>query len=197
MAENEQAVAEKTDAAPAGQTEGEGAQVDELDQVLAQYDAETEDDSTETKGPQDASDPVSQRLEQLERQVTQQQTQEALGKLVNTVRGDLDAETFDNDLVEGWIEKIATREPRIMKAWANRERDPKGFSKVAGSLAKQFQSKFSNAPDRQVTEDREAVASAARSASTRSDASDMPSDKEIAHMTDQEFFALKNKLRRS
>lgn len=88
-------------------------------------------------------------------------------KTVAAVRGDLDPERHDDRLVEAWLNVRATEDPRIANAWVNRHNSPQAFEKIVAHLGREFQKKYGNLPDKQATEDREAVTAAVRGASTK------------------------------
>lgn len=153
---------------PSAQPEGavDSARNDgnDLDTLLAQYDQETKKPEPvsppETQPQQPPARPqvdpnVSRLLSRFDR--------EDLERLVKDVKGDLD---FDDDLVEAWIDTQARKDPRLQRAWLEREGNPKAFGQIAKELGKSFAKRASKRPDPALTEDREAVVAAVRGAST-------------------------------
>ena len=135
----------------------------DLDTLLAQYE-------TETKKPEPVSPPETQQHQPVQQQVdpsvarlVNRFDREDLQKLVNNVKGDADVE---DDLVEAWIDTQARRDPRLARAWLEREANPKAFEQISKQLGKEFAKKTAKRPDPALTEDREAVAAAVRGAST-------------------------------
>lgn len=114
-----------------------------------------------------------------------------MDKTIADIRGDLDPDLVDNDLVEAWLDTQARKDKRLAQAWTNRNANPKQFDRVKAELGKALRAKFSKMPDRQATEDREAVTAAVRGASTRAPES-KPLD--FAKLTDAEFQREKDKL---
>lgn len=132
----------------------------DLDTLLAQYE-------TETKKPEAVSPPVEQQQPQpdpnLLRLVTRVERQD-INNLVKEVKGDLD---IDDDLVEAFVDAQARKDPRLARAWMERDSNPKVFGQIAKELGKSLQKRFAKRPDPGLTEDREAVVAAVRGASTQ------------------------------
>lgn len=135
----------------------------DLDTLLAQYDQET-------KKPDPVSPPETQQqqpdrpaLDPSVARLVSRFDREDLSRLVKEVKGDSD---FDDDIVEGWIDAQARRDPRLQRAWLEREANPKAFEQISKQLGKEFAKRTGKRPDPALTEDREAVAAAVRGAST-------------------------------
>lgn len=183
---DKQAVAEQTDVESQSQTEGAADARDDLDKALDEFQVQGEEP---TQAEQ--TDDVSKRVEALEAAHYRDNFNRDIGNVVNTLRGDLSAETFDDDLVVGYLDSRARNDPRIGAAWANRHQNPDAFKKALGALSKDFQKKFGSQIDQNATEDREAMAAAVRSASTAT--AEQP-DKNWAGMSQNEFEQEKIKL---
>lgn len=112
-------------------------------------------------------------------------------KTIKNVRGDLDAEYFDDSFVESWIDGQARKDPRLATAWTNRHSQPKQFEKVVGQLGREFAKKYGKLPDKAATEDREAVTHAVRGASQRAPEGQAPNFSSMSH---NEFAAAKAKM---
>ena len=69
--------------------------------------------------------------------------------------------------MEAWLDAQARSDPRLAAAWSQRHANPKQFQKVVTGLSQSFAKKYGKLPDKQATEDREAVTAAVRGASTR------------------------------
>jgi hypothetical protein len=104
----------------------------------------------------------------------QERFQKDMNATIKNVRGDLPEELFDGPLVQAWIDAQAKKDPRLATAWANRHTDPKKFEQVVGALGKEFSKIRPKLPDKQATEDREAVTAAVRGASTQAPAGKAP-----------------------
>ena len=90
-----------------------------------------------------------------------------MDKTIKTVRGDIDSDRFDDGLVESWLDMRARKDPRLAAAWENRHRQPQAFQRIVAGLGREFQKQYGSMPDKQATEDREAVTAAVRGASTK------------------------------
>lgn len=140
------------------------AAADAQDVDIDAYLKEFEDADTPKSEPEQDTK-IDQRVETLERQIANQQYRTDMDETIRSIRGDVDAEFFSDDLVEGWLNAQANRDPRVGHAFMKRHENPVAYKKVVSALAGQFQKRFKELPDRNITEDREAVASAVRGAS--------------------------------
>jgi hypothetical protein len=173
--ETTQAVVEKPDAAATPAVEGSDARDtgDDLETLLKQFDTNVQQDKpaatskpeqkpgTETIDPKKIADDVRAQIEADNRFKTD------MSSTVKSVRGDLDADRYDDDMVADWIDRQAKNDPRLAQAWRERHSKPQEFAKVTSGLAKKFSDKFGKLPDKAATEDREAVTAAVRGASNR------------------------------
>lgn len=199
MSENEEqtVVEESKDQSKTGAEEQDARQDDDdLDTLLAQYEKDTESEASSKPGKsgeaQDPNKELMDRLQALEESTARSETRADLNKTIESIRGDLDPETFDDQFMEAWLDGRARTDPRLSQAWADRHNNPKQFQKVVGSLAKDFEKKFNSLPNKEATEDREAVAAAVRGASTKSPEGKAPnyggkSNQEFADDVEKEF----------
>lgn len=193
--QNKQAVADQADPQPTQEAEGQadGARNegnDSWDELLAQFEQETSTDNQASKetAQQQTAQPdqaALDRLNAIEQRIEQQEFQKDMGEVVSNIRGDLPNDVFDDAFVEAWIDAQARRDPRLQNAWVNRRNDPKRFGKVVNELGKQFGKKFSDLPDKNATEDREAVTQAVRGATQKSPEGGKGPD--YSGMSDAEF----------
>lgn len=175
------------------QTNGAG---DDLDSLLSQYETATQ---TAPSPPQTAVVPpelkaLADKVQYLEGQlgqVSKVSYKADMDSAIKNIRGELDPEVFDNSLVEAWLDSEARRDERLQRAWLEREAKPKAWEKIQGELGKNFSRKFSKMPDRQVTEDRDAVTAAVRGASTKAPSEQAPN---YASMDNAELRAEMRKL---
>lgn len=123
--------------------------------------------------------------------IRQQRFQQDMQSTVKDVRGDLPADLYDDDFVQAWIDAQATKDPRLANAWVNRSADPKKFGQVKAALGKEFAKRYGRIPDKQATEDREAVTAAVRGSSTRAPEGKAP---DYSAMTDSQLQAEKDRL---
>lgn len=198
-AQTTQTVVTETNASakPDAAVESARPQGDDLDTLLKDYDTSTAKPDTSSAKPEQtpgAADDLKNTLEQVKGYVTQAQTLQFkadMKKTVDSVRGDLPSDIFDDDLVEAYLDGEARKDPRLAKAWTDRHANPKQFEKVVAGLQKAFSSKFSKLPNREATEDREAVTAAVRGASNRAPEEKAP---DFTRMSDAEFAAAKDKM---
>lgn len=187
--EDKQAVVEKPDAQPEAVPEGNDAQEDDLESLLSEYDGGSAPEKPE-QGDDDKVDleTVHKELTEWRKEKARDEYQRDISGVVKGVRGDLDPEAFDDVLVEAWIDAEARKDPRLAKAWQDRKANPRQFDKVVSQLGRSFRKKFAQLPDRNLTEDREAVANAVRGASKQSPTNHDDIDtKKVAQMSDADF----------
>jgi hypothetical protein len=179
MTEQTQPVVDANAAAePAANAQTNGAG-DDLDTLLSQFETETK---TAPSPPQTAVVPpelkaLADEVNSLKgalSQVSNVSHKADLQGAIKTIRGDLDPGIFDDDLVEAWLDKTARGDERLQRAWLERSAKPKAWEKIQMELGKNFNKRFSKMPDRQVTEDRDAVTAAVRGASTKAPSEQAP-----------------------
>lgn len=193
--EHQQAAVDETKVAAQPAPEVTNAQDgDDLDTILKEFEERPEASKTAQpeKQADTTNDPAVANETVLEEAkfIRQQRFQKDMDATIEKVRGDLPKELFDGPLVQAWIDAQATKDPRLAQAWANRHADPKKFEQVVGALGKQF-ARYGKLPDKNATEDREAVTAAVRGASTKAPEGKAP---DYSRMTDAEFAAEKEKL---
>lgn len=168
-----QAVVDKPDVTAQPVTEGANARDDgdNLDNLLKEYDEQAPKKNAESVPEQPgAADDLKVLLEQARGVISEANAtkfRHDMDKTIKNIRGELDASVFDDDFVEAWVDAQARKDPRLSKAWLNRNANPKQFEKVQAELGKSFEKRYSKMPDKQATEDREAVTAAVRGASTQ------------------------------
>lgn len=172
-----------------GATAGQDARNDgnDLDTLLAEYDQQVRPAPTPQTQPEQKSgtDAIAKPaadpdVAEVKRYIFKQD----MDKTVKSVRGDLDAGYFKDSLVKAWIEAQAEEDPRLGLAWANRHSNPKQFEKVVDTLGRKFSSEFGKMPDKQATDDREAVTAAVRGASHKAPEGKAP---DYSRMSNAEF----------
>lgn len=193
--ENTQPVVDETKVTAPPVTEATSARTDDdLDTLLAEFDKGNEKSpdpaQPATAAPAATDQAVANETVLSEAKfIRQERFQKDMDDTIKKVRGDLPEELFDGPLVQAWIDSQATRDARLAQAWANRHADPKKFGQVVTELGKRF-SKYGKLPDKQATEDREAVTAAVRGASTRAPEGKAPN---YAGMTNADFAAEKDR----
>lgn len=181
---NEAVVDEKTE----DQKDASGtldAQEDDLDSLLSQWD---EDPEPKPEPDKTAKDDLRESLEwirQEKERSIQEQTSRDIDAAVQVIHKEM-GETLSEKAVRRMLNGAAGEDARLRTAWMNRHQNRTGYEKVLKALAKDFSSELAAIPDKNITEDREAVSAAVRGASTKvSDEPDIPAN--IASMSDQEF----------
>lgn len=152
---------EKPEAGTASDAVASGA--DEIEAALSEFDTAASQDKPEQKAEEPLKDEIAWLKQERER-TQAQRTREALDAAVSEIKGDLE---IDSELVEGWLDVQARKDPRLNKAWQNRHNDEAGYKRVLGALSKQLAEKFSASVDREATDTQEAVTAAVRSASNK------------------------------
>lgn len=186
----EQAAVDATKApAVPGATAGQDARNDgnDLDTLLAEYDQQVRPAPTPQTQPEQKSgtDAVAKPaadpdVAEVKRYIFKQD----MDKTVKSIRGELPSDYFDDSLVKAWIEAQAEEDPRLGLAWANRHSNPKQFEKVVDTLGRKFSKQYGKLPDKQATDDREAVSAAVRGASHRAPEGKAP---DFSGMNNAEF----------
>lgn len=163
---------------------------DELDKLLAEFDDSKPKAPPEPAKPEpkagEADDLKAAKDEVLSArdEIRQERFKKDMGETIAEVRGDLPTDYFDDHFVQAYIDSRAAADPRLSKAWVERHSNPQAFKRVKGALAREFASKYGKLPDKQATEDREAVTAAVRGASTRAPEGKAP---DYAGMSNAEF----------
>ncbi len=187
-----QAVVEPTNAAPPAAAEVVNAREgDDLENLLKEFEQKTQPVDQPKPATQPGADPdlqsLAQKYEHLEgfvRDANARTFRQDMDRTIKDIRGDLDPEIFDNDLVESFLDGQARKDPRLAKAWTERNDKPKQFEKIKAELGKSLAKKFAKLPNREATEDREAVTAAVRGASNQAPVG-KPTD--YSKMSDGEF----------
>lgn len=198
---NEQtAVVEETNEEPKEATpaEGDAAQGDGLDELLKEFDERreaTQPREESTRASESKTEPQidTTALAVLEKRIQDQEARETrreLERLFDRFTSGVQADAID---AEAFLNSMALRDPRINQAYLNRANSPKAWDKVEGALRQEFQKRYGKKVDKQVTESRDAVASAVRSASTAAPRTEL-TDKEILDMPLDEWHNLQRKL---
>ncbi|HEY6019651.1 MAG TPA: hypothetical protein VIY48_07050 [Candidatus Paceibacterota bacterium] len=192
------AVADSTNETPKEEVSAESgaAQDDGLDELLKEFDQRAAAPAPEKEVP--ASEPKTpeidvQALAVLEQRLNQQEAREQrreLERVFNRFAEGTQADAID---AEAFLNAAALRDPRINQAYASRASSPKAWDKIEGALKNEFARRYGKKVDKQVTESRDAVASAVRSASTAAPSKEI-TDNEIKSMSKDDFDDLSRKL---
>lgn len=190
----EQTVVDEVKAEAKPSPETDNAQDDNLDDLLKEFESVQEPPKKEAKGEQ-ASGDISEDVKwirDLREQEESKRVREALEQTVTALKDGVDCPVdLPNTWWEGRLEVEARKDPRIAQAWLSRDAKPDAWRKVQAHLKKQLESELSVRRD--LTDDRDAVTAAVRSASKA------PVRESVAHdfdsMSDAEFRRLERSLR--
>jgi len=195
-----QAAVEVTEAQakPAAEAANARDEGDDLDKILSSYDeqvgkpAEGAAKPTPEQKPGAVNDQLVTEVRGALAEINQVRYRQDMDGMIKAVRGDVNSDIADDTLVEAWLDAQARQDPRLQRAWLDRVSNPKQFQKVQQQLAKGFQSKFSKLPDKQATDDREAVAAAVRGTSTKAPEGKAPNysrlgNNEFAEQIEKDF----------
>ncbi len=183
-----QPVVDKPNAdAPHPAEDGDAPEKMSVDDLLKQFEAETEPDEQPkpAKAPDIGVDDIKRAVtwadEERERTAASRATA-AIAEAVKTVKGDLD---IDDEFVEGVLHVRASKDKRFLRAFQDRSSKPEAWSKVLDAVGREVAAKAEKSPDPDLTNTRTAVRAAVRSAATRS-SGDEPAPN-FGKMTDAEF----------
>jgi len=187
--EQKQTVVDESEAVAEPTAEETNAQDEGLDELLSQFDQAVPEQKAEQQVDPNAA--LVERLNSLEAALAETQTRTDMVDVIKDVRGELDAEMFDDDLITAWVDAKARKNPALAEAWKNRNLNQAAFKKVVQKLGSEF-SKYGEAlPDKNATEDREAVTAAVRGASKKAPEALEVDESEVAQMSDAQFEAWK------
>lgn len=161
---------------------------DDLESLLSEYETAT----TKSEPADEVKEAVSWINEQ--RIKSEKEAEEtAIKNAVNSIKTgleDLDFEPTDG-MIRGMLQDNAHNDPSIAKAFIHRNENPKAWDIALKRALKNIKQDLSI--DRKATSDREAIASAVRSASTKQPTPESPPD--LNRMSDAEFQRYKMGLR--
>ena len=140
---------------------------DDLDTLLSQYEAQTAKaapasppQTPQVTQPQTPSIDAD-RVRRIEDRLFKQDLDEAVSGIV----GDL---KVPRRMATGWLDQMARERPAIANAFMQKDSNPQGWKQVQQSLAREFAREVESVSyDKNVSEDRSAVAAAVRGASTK------------------------------
>lgn len=127
-----------------------------------------------------------EEFRQLQRQIAEDKFRADMSNVVQGVRGELPADKFDDVFMEGWLEAMSRKDPRIITAWDNRAQAPEKFQRLVKGLNQQFKKQYGSllGIDEKATEDRELVAHAVRGGSKPAPEERLP---ELGSLPDGEY----------
>ena len=189
----QETVAKDTDTASKTTVEDQGAPEKDLDTLLSEIDKEFDQgtkasETKSTTAPDDVAQ-LKQTVSYLLEQTTRGDIESAVESVSKTLGDEL---KVPRRAIRAMLNDMAIEDPRIRKAFDNRHKDTVGWNKVLKAAAKSIRNEFSGLPDKQLTDDREAVAATIRGASKTTSQDDAPN---LNAMSDQEYETWKRKAK--
>lgn len=138
-------------------------------------------------------DSVVSFVDEFREKAIREQTQTDISKAVEAVKKDIGVSVPDR-LIEGLLHREASTDPRFMRAFQMREKDPATWNKVLKASAKEFKNDFEQQTDPDTTEDVGAVRAAVRSATNSPPIAEGIDPGKLNSMSDAEFAAYKRQL---
>lgn len=159
MSDKQQTVADPTESqtTESGQ-EGVGAQEPSLDDRISEFNDGISGQQQAPEQPQQADPRVDE--------VYAHMISQDVAAVIQEVRGDISQEIYDDEMVEGWLDRRVSKNPDLRNAWVNRHANPGGFGKIVAGLRDELKGRVAKLPNQEVTADREALSAAVRGAST-------------------------------
>jgi len=174
----------------------------DLEAILAEFDGQNKPKDEAKAG----SDPNSEQkpkkaepeidvnaiatLEQEVKQIREDRARDQLNRIYSELTAGVQADALDAEI---FVNTKASRDSRLNELYANREANPAAWSDAMKALKKEFVKRFGKQVDKNVTDSREAVATAVQSATNAAPASEL-SDKDISKMSKTEFDELTRKM---
>lgn len=165
--ETTQAVVDDTKTTPEAVAADTSARTDDLDSLLGQFEAETRTQPEQKPAAAPPTDDVAKRVEQLERTLAETRFKSEFQPILKRIRGDIPETVLTDEEITDLLDGRAKRNAQLQTAYLNRSHNPAGWAKVEKALNSELAKKFSRLPDPDATAERDAVAAAVRSASTK------------------------------
>lgn len=187
---SKQAVAENAEEVASQTSEENGAQDDDLDTLLAEYDNGVKGESKPAEKVETDDDPVRIWAERKMAEDQQAEAESIKSEAVKSVKEGFDYDLSDK-LVWGFISQAANSDQRIVKAFESRKENPAAWKKAVQTLQKELKEELSL--DASATADRQSVEAAIRGASKDTSSQEGP---DLGKMSPGDFEAYKRGLLR-
>lgn len=191
--EKEQAVAEETEGQAQPAPEESSAQEtqtdsgDDLDQLLAEYDQNSSQQPSQQPSGQQTQPDVSklqQEVESLKAQKAAEMDQKDFDSVVDEMAQNA---PVSRTMVAGMVRQLAVDDPKIAEAWEKRLVNPKAWQAAKQRLNKSYSAEIKALADPSLSEDREAVTAAVKSASKKPPEEPEVDESQVRHMSDAQF----------
>lgn len=149
-----------------------------LEDALSEY--EVENATEEKKETNDDTKEVVRYIKEERDRRESEQVKSDIKSAVSLVKENLEAD-LDEDMIEGYMQVKAGRDPRFQQAWVKRGENPKGWESVVKATAKEIQDKM---VDKSSTETKNEVVAAVKGATKKTQDAEMP---DFNKMSDQDF----------
>ena len=176
------------------------AEGDALDDLLKEYDSATQE-AKPTEQPNESNELVGllKRREEKdaanEAKEAERDVEKGLTEAIDVIQDQLKGGPIrlSNKAIDDILNGMARRDDRLSKAFDNRSENPQAWNRILKSTAKAISE--DNSIDPELTEDREAVANAVKSATTATEADDQHTHESLSKMSDTEFEIWKSSLK--
>lgn len=205
MSDEEQSVAATPDETAPPVSEESGAQ--DLETLLSEYESdlsETEESSTSAetseipaKGQGERPEDVKSAVEyvkQLQQEEINRKTNQSIEDAVSTIRGELEQPLLPDRAIKGIIYEMAETNKAFVKAFQQREKHPDAWQRILKAVGADINKDLKEVPSPTLTDDRNALASAVQSASSKAPEADSAPD--YGRMSDADFAKHKRELKR-
>lgn len=183
-------VADETQSAVSDASNVAESQDLDLDKILAEFEPKTvqAEPPKQTEQPKAGRKYSDEQIDAILSELESRETQSALGKAASVVGEGLNV---SQDIIEGYIEVQARKDPRIAQAWMASRRNPDAWEKVLRGLNQKLVKELKGPDSSEGDSVRKKVVSAVKSASSkRPQVQDQASFvKKVQNMTDAELNA--------
>lgn len=190
--QNKQAVTEDAEAEAKPSAEENGAPDEpsqNWDELLGEFKQATDPaDNKPEPVKTDTTPEVSKELQDEVSSIRNMLFTQELSGVVNRMKGDL---SVSDKMVEGFIHAEARANPAINEHFAQKHQNPEQWAKIEAKLTKDFHKEFAQLPDKNLTEDRDAVTAAVTGTTDKAPEAPPP---DLSGMSDAELreFSKKN-----
>jgi len=166
--EENQAVVTETDEQAKPASEESGAQEQNLNDVLAEFEAGTQQAEITDKADKAESVTDEQINKAVERAMENSRAKDkSRADIEESAKTILGATGAHQHVAQDFLQGEAARDPRVATAFTQRYKNPDAWQKVLKGLAGKFSGSLGSPIDQSATDDRNAMAAAVKSATTK------------------------------
>lgn len=181
----------------AAESSAEDLSVDQLLEEFDQQQTNTETNESE-QSKQPTPDSAQQDTAQLNPEdrarlqaVENELYERAISDAVDITRGD---SNIPEKAVRALLEQDAARDPRFMRAWVNRGKNPVAYEKILKAKGREYADLFANQVDQQATEQREEIVAAVQGTKTKGAPTTQQQQRDfenkVSKMSDEDLYAM-------